>query len=147
MAGAGLKVTIEVDDRQARRAFARLARAGLDMEPVFWDIGEYLLRSHEFRFQLEIAPDGTPWAPLAPRTVRRKGHDRILTQDGFLRRLVAQPGPDELLFGTNRIYGATHQFGDEDRGIPARPFIGLSGDDRAEIRDLVNDYLADAARG
>jgi phage gpG-like protein len=44
------------------------------------------------------------------------------------------------------IYAATHQFGDEDRNIPSRAFLGISDDDETElIRDI--DYYLDSVMG
>ena len=53
---------------------------------------------------------------------------------------------DRLEFGTDRKYGATHQFGDPRRNIPARPFLGLSDDDHREVLDILQEHLRDALR-
>jgi len=42
----------------------------------------------------------------------------------------------------NLVYAATHHFGDPRRGIPARPFLGVSRDARAVILQRVVDHLA-----
>jgi len=52
---------------------------------------------------------------------------------------------DEVQVGSNLIYAATHQFGDPARNIPARPFLGLSTDDRTEILALAQAWLEAAA--
>lgn len=64
--------------------------------------------------------------------------------------------PDELLFGTVKEYGAVHQFGEKkwatgkttSRGvpipwgdIPARPFIGLSDDDKDYIVETIEEHI------
>ena len=46
-----------------------------------------------------------------------------------------------LEFGTNRIQGATMQFGDTERNIVARPFLGISTDDEQMILDTLNDHF------
>lgn len=114
---------------------------------MFADIGEYLDMATRERFQLEMAPDGTPWEGLDPEYQARKKRqkNRILVLDAYLRDQMsydAQPGSVE--FGTARIYGATHQFGDDDRGIPARPFLGLSDDDEIHILNLAREHLESA---
>lgn len=38
-------------------------------------------------------------------------------------------------------YAATHQFGREGDGIPARPFLGLAQFERVEILDILRDHL------
>lgn len=66
-------------------------------------------------------------------------------------------GPEAAIVGSPEIYAATHQFGRLARpgqglpfgaaAIPARPFIGLSDEDEAEILDIVEDRLRRAAGG
>ncbi len=141
-------VFIEVDAQsfaRAERYLQRIITAGQSLEPAFAEIGEYLLESHAERFSLEVAPDGTPWEPLAPATLANKADDRILQEEGFLRDTLAyQVTGAELLFGTNRIYGATHQFGREEDGIPARPYLGIATspwNDEDEIVAILKDHL------
>jgi phage gpG-like protein len=52
-----------------------------------------------------------------------------------------QVSSDGLSFGTDRVYGATHQFGDPERNIPERPFLGVSSDDEREILEILSEYL------
>lgn len=117
-----------------------------NLQPALAQVGEYLLESHQARFQLEVAPDGTPWAPLAPETLsRKKGEDRILQEQGTLRDTLAYDATaTELIFGSNLEYAATHQFGREDDGIEARPFIGITDgpwQDNVEILDILRGHL------
>ena len=127
----------------------RLIHAGQNLEPAFAEIGEYLIESTQERFKLEVAPNGELWAPLAPETLARKGgDDRILQQSGIMRdTLNYQIAGKTLTFGSNQEYAATHQFGREDDGIPARPFIGLTTgpwNDADEIIAILQDHLQDA---
>lgn len=70
---------------------------------------------------------------------------KILRDSGELQdSLRYQIGGSVLLFGTDRKYGATQQFGDPDRHIPARPFLGVSATDRAQIGDILGRHLAQA---
>ena len=143
MAGAA----IEVDDRQVLEALSHLGQQIGDLEPVFRDMGEYLIRSTRERFGQAESPQGTPWAPLSPRYQRRKKRNihRILVLYGDLKDSIHySAGPRELQVGTNLIYGASHQFGRPEAGIPARPFLGLSGRDRAEVLQILRDHLAGA---
>jgi len=111
---------ITVDDQAVIRALQRLrARVG-DLRPALEDMGEYLLRAHDQRFDRQRAPDGSPWAPLSPRYRKRKAKARpragILEREGHLRRLAWQVAGEDLLLGTATVYGATHQLGQEKRG-------------------------------
>ena len=55
--------------------------------------------------------------------------------------------------GTNVVYGAIHQFGgaagrkDRRVTIPARPFHGVSNEDRTELLAIINDHLQRAWGG
>jgi phage virion morphogenesis protein len=147
MAGAAIK--IDIQDQQVLDAFNRLLHAVQDPEPAWRDIGEYLLISHRDRFDRQVDPEGRPWAPLSPQYRARKSRNRdiILVFNGYLRDLLRyQTSSTEFVFGTDRIYGATHQFGDPDRNIPPRPFLGISDNDRREILDIFNDHLRAAWR-
>jgi len=146
---AGTRFKVEIDDAAVRRTLERIVAAGEDLTPALEDIGEALLASHFDRWRREEAPDGTPWAPLSPKYAARKARKRpnagILVFDDLLRSLAWQVQGDELELGTGRVYGATHQFG--RGGIPARPFLGLSGDDEAEVLEILRRHLADAIPG
>lgn len=139
---AGAYVT--VNDREVRQALRKLERRAGNLREAFQDIGESLKISYRERFERQEAPSGEPWAPLSEeyRRRKRKNRDRILMLEGYLADMPRyRTTPDELEFGTNRIYGATHQFGDPSRGIPARPFLGLSDDDEQMVLEILEEFL------
>lgn len=143
---AGARITVEAEGGAlVLDTLERLRDMGTRMRPVFADLGEYLLQSHAERWEQEESPEGEPWAPLSEAYAARKAAqgkpDKILVLDGYLELLHYDATDEELFFGTSRIYGATHQFGDADRGIPARPFLGLSEDDREEVLTIVTGWL------
>ena len=146
MAGATLEFDFTLDDREAQRRLRQLIARGESLAPMLADIGEYLDLAHRERWDNQTSPDGEPWKPLKASTVmrkQRKGRDRgILVESGDLRDLLRyQIEGNELAFGSDRIYGATQQFGDEDRGIPARAWLGFSREDVLAIEDIVKDYV------
>lgn len=150
-------IKIELDNRQVIEALDRLIQAGTDMAPVFQDIGEYLVDSTKQRFASGTAPDGSPWAPLSPVTVARKGHGQPLI--GESRRLsneifslataedVAVGSP--LEYAATQHYGASRgAFGQTRRGspipwgnIPAREIVGLSDHDEVQVLDILSEHL------
>lgn len=144
MAGSSLRLDIHYSQREVTETLHRLAAAGGDMEAAFRDIGEALLNSHQERFERQESPDGARWEPLSDRyqARKKKNRDKILILEGDLRDLLRyQTSPDGLVLGTDRIYGATHQFGDDSRNIPDRPFLGLSDDDRQTVLEILQDHL------
>lgn len=153
---------IVVQDQAVLKALGELRQRGTDPSPVLRSIGEYLLRVHEERFNTQRDPDGRPWAPLSEAYRKRKPRnaDKVLSLDGFLRRLTYNVDSEGLSLGTNRIYGAVHQFGASKgafgRGgfkskagsfpipwgdIPARPFLGINADNVSYITRELTDYL------
>jgi phage virion morphogenesis protein len=153
---AGSFIEVKVDDGKILEKLKQLS--SVQLGPVLKQIGEYLLLSHRERWDMQRSPDGVPWAPLTETTLGRKTKniDKILVESGDLRELLRyQIEGDTLRFGTDRIYGAAHQFGmpkgyagTTNRGspipwgdIPARPFLGFSRDDEAEILAIISDHL------
>lgn len=94
-------------------------------------------------------PDGTAWEPWSDRyaATRHSGHSLLESSGmmlGSMTYTVALAG-DQVEVGSNMIQAATHQFGDPDRNIPARAYLGLSGEDEAEIDGVITDYLREVA--
>lgn len=145
MAGASELINIDYDDAAVKQSLKKLLDKLGNLTPVFQDIGESLLISHRERFDRAISPDGIPWAELSPDYQKRKRRNRnkILVLDGWLRQLHYAASDTELDLGTDRIYGATHQFGDSYRNIPARQFLGLDEAERATVLDILEEWLSD----
>lgn len=147
MAGSFIKVEL-TNEKPLLNLLTSYIKQGQSLEPALAEIGEYLIESHQERFKLEVAPDGTPWEPLSPKTITHKnGDDRILQASDTMRdQLAYQLGSNELEFGSNLEYAATHQFGREEDGIVARPFIGLATgqwNDVDEIVLILQDHLSE----
>jgi len=156
-------ITIEIDDREIQAALRRLQQQIGDLTPVMQQIGEYLVQSTKDRFARGEAPDGTPWAPNSPVTLaRKKGNRPLIGESGRLsNEIYPRAGRDFVEVGSAPEYAAVQQsgarkgqFGKTRRGapipwgdIPARPFLGLSDDDRREILDILADALREAAGG
>ncbi|MCW8855957.1 MAG: phage virion morphogenesis protein [Kangiella sp.] len=141
---AGVRYHIAVDSIDAITGFQKLIERAEDLEPVLREIGEHLLLSTDERFDAAESPDGQPWQELSPKYKARKKRnaDKILVLDAYLKNIIYQVEGNTLEFGTDKIYGATHQLGDDDRNIPAREFLGVSSDDEIAIVDIVDAYLA-----
>jgi len=106
---------------EAQNAVKALQRALADKRPILRQIGEELVASTDERFVSMQSPDGAPWKPLHPRTIRQKRNkNKILTERGLLRGSIHyELNGDTLEVGTDRKYGAIHQFGGVVK-IPAR---------------------------
>ena len=49
---------------------------------------------------------------------------------------------DQVEVGTNLIYGAIHQFGGEEVGIPipARPYLGIGAENADDLLAILDDW-------
>lgn len=159
-------ITLQIDDAEIFAALDRVARAVTDMRPVMQDIGEEMVVATRNRFGAGTAPDGTPWAPKSPTTIaayeRRGDPIDLRPLFGPTRRLSSEiasyASETSVEWGSNLIYSAVMQlgaakgaFGRTSRGgpipwgpIPARPFLGVSDDDRNAILSAIEDWLTRA---
>ncbi len=120
--------------------------ANPDFKKPLKETGVYMLGAVEERFAEETGPDGTKWIP-SQRALKEDG--QTLTDTRHLRNNIQTEGfildgDVAVEIGTNIEYGPTHQFGEETGsggGIPARPFMGFSPDDEAEIEEIFMNWL------
>jgi len=169
MAGASFKA--EIRDEDVQRDLQRIMRNMGTTVPAMKDAGEYMQRSVSDRFRKEEDPEGRPWEPLSPFTLANKRNDKILTErggPGLRGSIHYRAGEGVLEQGTNKIYGAVHQFGatikpksgkslaiGSPKGrfalvgsvtIPARPYLGVSDEDRERIREIVLRHALSGTR-
>lgn len=119
-----------------------------------WEaIGEQLLTQTQKRIDAEKDPQGNAWTPLNEKYAKRKakkvGADKgILNFSGNLRNLLRYQADDYgLKFGSDRKYANAQQFGNSKQNLPARPFLGLSDDDKKviaeELKEMWENWLAE----
>lgn len=151
---------ITVDDARAQRWFGQLITRGADLTGLMEQIGDMLTESSKDRFQTGVAPDGTPWAPLADGSGRTP-----LTDTGRMRADISpssgasfveitagakqarwhQEGTDPYVIRPKGKKALAWAGGPGPRvnhpGLPARPFIGLSKADEEGIDRLAVAWL------
>ncbi|WP_036244705.1 phage virion morphogenesis protein [Methylobacter tundripaludum] len=143
-------INVEIDTNQISAELNRLlARTG-NLSPALREIGEILTESTKQRFASTTGPDGQQWAPNPPSMLDRKRGSRPLTDEGTLGDTIDYQlqGADALLIGSPMEYAAMQQFGGTKAefpflwgDIPARPFLGISSEDRSDILDSLTQYL------
>lgn len=117
-----------------------------DLTPFWESVGMYMIKQTIQNFEYERSPDGVKWKPLSPSTIKRrmkrskKGRFKILQDTGELRRSIAYKAfKNKVIFGSNLVYAATHQFG---RGkIPARSFLGVTDENKQKALSMLKIYL------
>ena len=88
---------------------------------------------------------------------RAAGKRPLIGETGSLSSQIhyVVEGQGVLAVGSTMIYGAVQQFGAKKRefqgkapwgDIPARPFLGISGQDSQNILDTISDYLSNSIR-
>lgn len=145
MTGAAFKVGLDWNDGELRRVFNQLETVGTDMTPLMAEASSIMLLGVQDHFMTETAPDGSPWAPLSPKTLMQKKAPYILRERGDLYQSLEQDFTSEYaMVFTPMIYAATHQFGRDN--IPARPYMGMSDAMADEILDASVEFLAGALK-
>ncbi|WP_170563029.1 phage virion morphogenesis protein [Ruegeria atlantica] len=162
----GARVTMEFDNEALSGALGRAAQV-LDSPEVLMDeIGAVLEAGVQHRFIDAEDPDGTPWVESLRASLGERG-GKTLSDTGQLQLSITRVvSENAVAVGTNKIHGAIHQFGGEIVAknapalaftladgtavvtkkvtMPARPFLGVSATDRADIADLVAFRLREA---
>jgi phage virion morphogenesis protein len=157
-------ISYQIDDARLHAGLRNLIALGRNAGPAMADIAAIGESSTRQRFRTVTGPDGQRWKPSLRARITG---GRTLTRDGHLSGSIsARHGRDFAEWGVNRIYAAIHQFGGEIRAkggslrfrlanggfatvqkvtMPARPFLGVSDDDRDDILDIIQVRIQGAA--
>ena len=171
MAGASIQVTL--NDKTITAALGRLQAMAHDTTPLMRAIGVGLVENTRRRFEQAVDPDGFAWKPLLPAYAAVKTGPGILREagmrGGLMGSLTFDADARSVIVGTNKIYGAVHQFGAIIRAknkrslvfrfgcgalifrqsvtIPARPYLGFSHADEDTVQDVADGYFLRALGG
>ena len=141
-------VSIEVESAGLRRLEQRLAAiadAGARRSLLESVAAEIETQTHRRIRAGGPAPDGAAWPEWSDLYAEtRHGGQSLLFGEGDLDDSIqALVSADQAEVGTNLVYGAIHQFGGEEVGRPglrARPYLGLSSEDEADIEAIIDDW-------
>lgn len=93
----------------------------------------------------KTAPDGSDWAALDLEYAARKREESsgglLEFRGDLLDSITTSTSGDSGEVGTNDIKAATHQFGDSERGIEGRAFIGVSESNGREIGEVIGGWI------
>jgi len=151
-----MQFEVEFDDARLMSQLRRMMSAAAQPQTAMREIAALGESSTRLRFRTQAAPDGVAWKKS------RKKSGRTLTQAGHLSGSISSRATSsEAAWGVNRIYAAIHQFGGvikpragkalrfrvaggfvtaKQVTIPARPFLGISKDDRADILHVLRRH-------
>lgn len=145
-------VTLRLDKGNVLQQFTHVLALFEDPRLMFADMGEFLLIAHRARFEQEVSPEGEPWQQLTPRYKKwkerkRPGIKKLVFDNLMKGTLRYQVDSEGLSFGTDRVYGAIHQFGGRPwmapgpAAIPARPWLGTSAADDQRLVEMASDHV------
>jgi phage virion morphogenesis protein len=131
------------------------------------DIGVEMESQTQERFDTQKDPGGNKWKDLAQKTrdyyvQNGLGGGSLLVQSGYLRDSITSRVSDSwsVLVGATMVYAAVHQRGGEivpknaaalfvpgygrlkKVNIPARPYLGVSSQDAADIAETAQRFIA-----
>lgn len=161
-------IEVQIDDRQVLDTLNDLMQRMQNLRPVMRDISAVMMGEVRDAFDTETDPTtGKKWDRLSEKSTiprrQKAGHwpGSVLQVIGQLASSISPDyGDDWAAVGTNLPYARTHQFGAQQGefgrfsiistrqevplpwgDIPARPFLGLSDDGKAEILDIIDRYM------
>ena len=138
---------IQVQSQKLDQALNRLIAKTANLQPLFSDWGEYLVREIDNEFRTETAMSGEKWAPLAASTLRAKAKSKRISKiwqsRGITRSTVAyQALPTRLIVGVQTPYA--RYVNDGTKRMPARPLIPETLPPRVvnELGRIAQSYLS-----
>jgi phage virion morphogenesis protein len=165
-------VTARVFDQGLKAGLTRVEKLGGRPEQLLKPIGLAMVQSTRQRFVRGSGPDGIAWPALNPKYAAAKKGPGILREMGMRGGLMGSitfvVDARRLEVGTNKIQARVHQFGAvivpksapalvfflggemvvaAKVTIPARPYLGIDAEDRAEIVEIAGDVVERLAGG
>ena len=148
-----MRVEISYDDKEVKGMLQRLLKVTSNLRPAMKNIGEIVQERALYRIE-DKSPSS--WPHLKKSTIKqrtKKGYIpvKILRQSGDLARSISYAAHNDYVeIGSNWPYARIHQLGGKaGKGrrthIPARPYLGITNEDRAEIRDVLLSEIKRAA--
>lgn len=137
------------DDAEVIAALHRLYDRVGNIRPALAEIGEAMTESTKRRFGSATGPDGVLWQTNSEVTLAHKRGSRPLTDYGDLAdSITSQSDGFAMEIGSNLDQAAMMQFGGTKAefphlwgDIPARPYLGISGQDKVAILEIIDRHL------
>ena len=144
-------VTIQDDELKALCAKLNgMALKPAKRKELLASLGEELITQTKDRFAKKKTPDGDDWADIADSTkayYRKKfgtenpGNGILWRQGSLMDSLTQEAGTWSVVVGATKVYAAVHQGSWNEKNIVARPYLGLSAEDKVEVIEIINSFL------
>ena len=170
----GARLTATFDEAELLAAIKRLQRVPRYNVGMMRAIGTKMVENTRTRMEGPTDADGQPWHPLLPAYAEIKRGPGILRASLQLSKsMTFRASSGVVVWGSNKIYAAVHQFGGvifaknapalrfflgngaggkslqlrQSVTIPARPYLGIDARDRADIIAVVDGFYERALNG
>ena len=144
-------VTVDLGEMQKlAEVLNHSALSASDRQSLMKGLGEEIVEQSRSRIlETQQDPEGNQWQDYAASTLRGlKAQEladvvSLLHREGYLQSSidVQRKSSWDVLVGSVMEYAAVHQWGYKPRNIPARPYLGLSTDDIADLTELAALFL------
>lgn len=143
-------IAVIVDDAMAKELQRRLSQfqhlSGRfpDLYKKMTNLGETQTR-HRIEEE-QTGPEGETWPEWSPKYEAwrdKKGfpnQGKLILHDWLVRTLDAFVDKEQAGWGTDRPYAAAQQFGRPEIHLPARPYLGISEANLAELADVLEEW-------
>mgnify|MGYP000850037174 CR=1 FL=1 len=148
---SGAFVSIDIGELKELSAILNhSALSSSDKAELMKSLGNEIVEQSRTRIlETQESPDGKKWQDFAVSTrkylerIGRADSAKLLNREGYLQMSidVKQYGQWSVIVGSDREYAAVHQWGYEPKNIPARPYLGLSTDNIADLNELAQQWL------
>lgn len=143
---SGTALTIDYTDTELQALVKDIVARTKDMTPLMKTWGSIGRSSVIENFEAGGRPDKWQPAKDGGRTLYRQG-----MAGGLAGSVSYQAAPDHVVLGTNKIYGAIHQFGgptgrNHAVDMPARPYLMIQDEDLAEMQAALMDYVLEGRK-
>ena len=137
-----IRISTDAKFKRLKKKFATAPEA--EMAAFLDAVGDTVANGAKRRImEAKTAPGGKKWDPWSKRyaKTRHGGHSLLRDTGALVDSITHEVSTMErsVVVGSNLVYAATHQFGDPDRKIPARPYLDAELEDpweRREVRSL-----------
>ena len=156
-------MAVSIRFERGRLAFQSISLLGANIrgkirKEFLRNVGIYLVRSTKKGILEQKSPSGKKYAPLAPKTVKKRGQKILVDTAQMMNSITFKTiagrvvdgsvlvGPEGSRTGsnvTNEQLSVFHQLG--TKKMPARPFLGLNKahNDKQNIDNIAKRYLND----
>jgi phage virion morphogenesis protein len=111
---SGAMIDVRIEDKEIRETLNLLGRRARNLKPAFSLIGEIVRTSIVRNFEKSGRP--REWKGHSETTEKRRGKGAKILQDqgaagGLSGSIKWKASADKVKIGTNKVYGAVHQYG------------------------------------